>query len=313
MKIVLLDKDTLGKDVDLSVFEKYGIFVTYNFTKDSQTLQRVKEQDIVITNKVLITKEIMDNSSIKLICITATGTNNVDLAHAKKLNIPVKNVSGYSTNSVAQHTISLALQFIQNLDYYINYTKSGNWNKSEIFTNIDKPFFELSGKKWGIIGLGNIGTKVAQIATAFGCEVSYFSTSGQNNKSIYKQVDLKTILQQSDVISIHCPLNQNTNMLINDNNINKIKDKTIVINVARGGIIDEKAIINTINKRDIYFALDTVTIEPLSDNSVLNQELNNKKLILTPHIAWASKESRKLLIEKVEKNIKEFINGTTIS
>ena len=215
MKIVFLDRKTLGDDITLEQFDKFGEIITYESTKPSQTVQRLKGATIVITNKVIIDKDIMDNSDIKLICVAATGMNNIDLDYAKQKDIVVKNVVGYSTASVAQLTFSFALQFIQQISYYDNYVKSGGWENSEIFTNLDRSFYELTGKTWGIVGLGNIGKSVAKIASAFGCNIQYYSTSGANNNTTYSKQSLEDLLKISDIISIHSPLNEKTLNLIN--------------------------------------------------------------------------------------------------
>jgi len=307
VKIVFLDRKTLGDDISLDQFDKYGDIEVFNITKPEQTLDRVKDAIVVVTNKVVIDKNIMDNSNIKLICVAATGMNNIDLEYAKQKGILVKNVSGYSTSSVVQLTLSFVLQFVQKVEYYDKFGKN-EWKNSEIFTNIDKPFFELDGKKWGIIGLGDIGKKVASVATAFGCEVSYYSTSGKNNNNQYKQLDLDMLLNSCDIISIHAPLNDQTNDLINVQNIKNIKKGAIVLNLGRGGIVNEKDISDTINNgADLYYGTDVVTKEPIESNSPLLSIKNKDRILITPHIAWASKEARLRLLDGIEQNIKNFI------
>lgn len=306
MNIVFLDRKTLGNDITLEQFEKFGNIISFDSTKANETLERVKNADIVVTNKVIIDKNIMKNSNIKLICIAATGMNNIDLEYSKEKNIVVKNVVGYSTSSVAQLTLSYVLQFVQQINFYDNYVKSKEWQKSEIFTNNDKPFYELDGKVWGIIGLGNIGKKVAQIAQSFGCKVVYYSTSGKNNDTIYPSVTLEELLKISDIISLHCPLNEQTNNLINHKNIKNMKDGAILLNLGRGGLVNEHDIASTINDgQDIYFATDVVTIEPIDKNSPLLTIKDKSRIIITPHIAWASKEARNRLLDGIEKNIIE--------
>jgi glycerate dehydrogenase len=308
MNIVILDRATLGSDIDLSLLDQFGKVVTYEYTKDEDTIDRLKDCDIVITNKVLITKEVMDETNIKLICISATGTNNVDVEYAKHKSIEVKNVAGYSTSSVAQLTIALVLHFIQKINYYSDYVKEGNWHSSKIFTHLDKPFHELAGKTWGIIGLGNIGEKVAQIADAFGCNVHYYSTSGMNYNTNYNATNLTSLIKESDIISIHCPLNEKTKDLINYTNMKLLKNNAIIINVARGGIINEYDITKILEEKYIYFGLDTITNEPMDESTPLNTVLDNDNIIMTPHIAWASIESRNKLVQGVYNNIKGFID-----
>ena len=308
MKLVILDRRSLGNDVDVSIFDKFGEVISYDLTKENETLERVKDADIVITNKVLITKEHMDNSKMKLICITATGTNNVDLAYAKEKGIPVKNVAGYSSSSVAQVAFSMIFYFVTKLNYYKNYVDEGNWQKSELFTHIDAPFFELDGKRVGVIGLGDIGRNFAKKASAFGCEVVYYSTSGKNSNSEYKRVELDELLKTSDIISIHCPLNNDTKDLLNYENMKTIKDGAILLNLGRGGIINEVDLAKIIDEKEIYCGIDVVSVEPILESNPLLKVKNKEQLLLTPHIGWASIEARTKLISLVASNIKEFIS-----
>ena len=313
MKIVILDRATLGFDIDISIFETLGEVTSYEITNETQTINRLKDTDIVITNKVVISKEVMDNSSLKLICISATGTNNVDLEYAKQKNIEVKNVAGYSSSSVVQLAFSMIFQIVQKLDYYKKYVDEGNWQKSQIFTHIDKPFFELDGKKVGIIGLGDIGRNFAKKAQAFDCEVMYFSTSGKNSNSEYKQVSLDELLSTCDIISIHCPLNENTKDLLNYENMKNIKDGAILLNLGRGGIINEANLAKIIDEKEIYCGIDVVSVEPILEDNPLLKVKNKDRLLLTPHIGWASIEARTRLVKMVAENIKEFISQKRIS
>ena len=313
MKIVILDRATLGFDVDISIFETLGEVISYDITLPNETTNRAKNADIVITNKVVISKEVIDNSNLKLICISATGTNNVDLEFAKQKNIEVKNVAGYSSSSVVQLAFSMIFQIVQKLDYYKKYVDVGNWQKSQIFTHIDKPFFELDGKKVGIIGLGDIGRNFAKKARAFDCEVMYFSTSGKNSNSEYKQVSLDELLNTCDIISIHCPLNGNTKDLLNYKNMKNIKDGAILLNLGRGGIINEPDLAKIIDEKEIYCGIDVVCVEPILEDNPLLKVKNKDRLLLTPHIGWASVEARNRLVKMVAENIKEFISQKRIS
>ncbi len=308
MKIVCLDADTLGNDVDLdSVFGKFGEFVSYNMTDETQTIQRLQNADIVLTNKVLITKDVIAKTNLKLICVTATGVNNIDLVAAKEANIPVKNVAGYSTNSVVQQTFANILAIRNSTSYYENYGKnSDGWAKSPIFVNLDKPIFELSGKKFCVVGLGTIGLEVAKVAQAFGCEVSYYSTSGNNSNSNFKRVSFDEVLK-SDIISIHAPLNENTKNLFNSQALNQLKDGAMLVNSGRGGIADEEYMAKLIDEREIYFITDVLEKEPIVANHPLLKVKNKDRLMITPHIAWASVEARRKLIELSAKNIEDFI------
>jgi len=304
MKIVFLDALTLG-DVDFDKFKELGEVVIYQTTKENETLNRVKDADIVVTNKVVIDKYIMDNSNIKFIQIAATGMNNVDLEYAKQKNIIVKNVSSYSTKSVLQHTFALVLALLNKICYFDKYTREVYPN-SEIFTHIED-WFEINNKRWGIIGLGEIGKSVARVATAFGAEVVYYSTSGKNQNKEFKKVSLDELLKTSDIITIHAPLNENTKNLLNYNKLLLIKENSVLVNVGRGGIINEKDLAKVLEKKNILVGLDVFEKEPINkDNPLLKIK---DKLILTPHVAWISIEARKKLIDTIYKNIKEFVKG----
>jgi len=291
----------------LKEFEDFGEVTIYDSTKEEETLKRVKNADIVITNKVVINSDTMDKSNIKLICVAATGTNNIDLKHAATKKIEVKNVADYSTSSVSQLTFSIVLKFMQKLEYYENYTKDGKWEKSEIFTNLDVPFHELADKTWGIIGLGGIGQNVAKIAESFGCRVNYYSTSGRNFNTDYIQVGFDELLSTSDIISIHCPLNDDTLNLISEDELMIMKDKTILLNLGRGGIINEADLARIIDEKELYCGIDVVSKEPIETDSPLLKIKNTQRLILTPHIGWASVEARNRLIEGVITNIKQHV------
>ena len=307
MKIVILDRATLGFDIDVSIFEKYGEVTSYDVTKKEKTKERIKDADIVLTNKVVIGKDEMDDSSVKLICITATGTNNVDLVYAKEKDIEVKNVAGYSTSSVVQVAFSMIFYFVQKLNYYKSYVDEGKWQKSKIFTHIDEPFYELDKKRVGVIGLGEIGRNFAKKAQAFDCEVVYFSTSGKNANSEYKQISLDELLKTSDIISIHAPLNENTKDLLTYENMKNIKKGAILLNLGRGGIINENDLAKLIDEKEIYCGIDVVNKEPIEESNPLLKVKNKDRLLLTPHIGWASIEARTRLVEMVAQNIEDFI------
>ncbi len=307
MKIVILDRATLGFDIDVSIFEKYGKVTSYDTTQKEETKQRIEDADIILTNKVVIGKDEMANSSVKLICITATGMNNVDLSYAKEKNIAVKNVAGYSTSSVVQVAFSMMFHFISKLTYYKSYVDNGNWEKSPIFTHLGRAFFELDGKRIGVIGLGEIGRNFAKKAKAFDCEVVYYSTSGNNTNDEYKRVELDELLATSDIISIHAPLNENTKDLLHYDNMKHIKAGAILLNLGRGGIINEADLAKIIDENEIYCGIDVVSVEPIEANNPLLQVKNKAQLLLTPHIGWTSVEARQRLVEKVALNIEEFI------
>lgn len=310
MNIVLLDAKTLGEDLDLSDLEQFGIFTKYETTSGKETLSRCENADILITNKVLIDADIMAACpQLKLICIAATGTNNVDLEAAKSQGIEVKNVAGYSTQSVVQHTFSMALYLLEKMAYYDNVVKNDSWTKSGLFTDVSQAFYEISGKKWGIIGLGNIGREVAKIAEAFGAEVSYFSTSGKNLHSAYPHKNLEFILKDSDIVSIHAPLNDDTYELINENNLSFLKEKAILLNLGRGGIVDETDLAFELDRREIYAGLDVLEKEPMSQENRLKKVIHQERLLITPHMAWSSIEAREKLLEGIVNNIANYLKN----
>ncbi len=307
MKIAILDRLTLGTDVDVSIFEKFGELISYDMTAPEQTFKRIQDTDIIITNKVVIDRELMKKSKLKLICISATGMNNVDLVAAKEYGIEVKNVAGYSSSSVSQLAISMILYFVQKLNYYKSYVDNGNWQKSDIFTHIDAPFYELDEKKVGIIGLGNIGRNFAKKMNAFDCEIVYYSTSGKNSTGDYKRVELDELLKTCDIISIHCPLNEQTQDLLNYENLKLLKNGAILLNLGRGGIINEKDLAQILDEKEIYCGIDVVSKEPILEDNPLLKVKNKQRLVLTPHIGWASIEARARLIKMVARNIEEFL------
>lgn len=306
MKIVLLDALTFG-DTDLSDFSELGEVNVFQTTSSDEVQERIKGCDIVVTNKVVITEAHMSNTpSLKLICVAATGMNNVDLTAAAKAGIEVKNVAGYSTDSVIQHTFSMLFYLLGHSRYYDEYVKSGSYSKSPIFTNVSKPFFEIKGKKWGIIGMGAIGRGVADIAKAFGAEVFYYSTSGVNRDNDYKRTTLEDLLKSCDIISVHAPLNEKTNDLLNYERLLTCKNKAVILNLGRGGIVNEDAVSKIIDEKEIYFGLDVLSYEPMLKDHPLLHVKNKENLYITPHIAWTSVEAREKLIASVIENIRSF-------
>lgn len=310
MKIVYLDTKTIGAVPNLKLLETFGDITYYHTTTPKQTLDRVKEAEIIITSKVVLDKKVIEYAkNLKLICVAATGTNNVDKDAAKERDIPVKNVEDYSSKSVAQGTFSLLLHLVSHISYYDNYVKSGDYSKSDIFTHLDKPFYEINGKRFGIIGLGNIGRQVAKIADAFGAEVVFYSASGQNNQKLYRRLELEEFLSTSDIVSIHAPLNQYTANLINYERLRFMKKSAILINAGRGGIVNEIDLARAIDEELIAGAgIDVFWEEPINVNNPLLQVKNRERLALTPHVTWASIEARTLLVEKILQNIEEFEN-----
>ena len=309
MKIVFLDIKTIGEVPSLSSLDGLGDITYYQTTSPDRTLERVRDADIVITNKVVLNRTIIGKAvNLKLICVAATGTNNIDKVAAKERNIQIKNAVDYSSNSVAQGTFSLLLHILSDISYYDNYVKQGLYSKSDIFTHFGSVFWELNGKRFGILGLGNIGSRVAKIAEAFGCEVTYYSASGRNNSQPYLRLDLKEFLNTSDIISIHAPLNEHTKNLINYERILEMKKTAILINAGRGGIVNEIDLARALDNNLIAGAgIDVFENEPIDPLNPLLLIENKSKIVLTPHITWASIEARTLLVEKIGQNIEEFL------
>ncbi|MBU3132044.1 D-2-hydroxyacid dehydrogenase [Clostridium gasigenes] len=309
-KIVLLDGKTLG-GLDFSRLEEFGKVEYYETTSQEEVVSRIKDANIILTNKVVLNEENLSQAkNLELICETATGFNNIDIKYAKKNKIAVTNVAGYSTNAVAQHTFATVLNLYDKLAYYDEFVKSGEYAASELFTDLTKPFYELEGKTWGIVGFGAIGKKVAKIAEAFGSNIVYYSTSGKNNNLEYKRVEFEELLKTCDIISIHAPLTEKTNGLMNYEAISNMKKNSILVNMGRGPIVVEADLARAIEEELIAgAALDVFEVEPMKKDNPLLTIKNKENLVLTPHIAWASVEARERLFKEVIENIKAFYKG----
>ena len=306
MKIVFLDTRTVGDVPNLKRLEELGQVVFYPDTQPSQTPERTREAEVVISNKVKISREtMMASPNLRLICVAATGMNNVDLSAAAELNIVVKNVKGYSTDSVAQLTFTLLLAILNSPAYYDAYVKSGKYSEETIFTHLGRPFWELRGKRFGVVGLGEIGRQVAKIADAFGAEVVYFSASGTSQAVYYQRVELTELLETCDVISIHAPLNDQTNGLIGYAQLQQMKPSAILLNTSRGGIVNEADLVRALDENLIAAAaIDVFTQEPIPLTHPYLNLKNPEKLLLAPHVGWSSVEARTRLMDGVFENIK---------
>ena len=309
-KIVILDGKTLG-DIKLEKLSEIGEVKYYDTTDISEVKERISEANIVLTNKVVLNREnLSDANNLEFIAEVATGCNNIDVEYAKEKGIGVANVAGYSTNAVVQHTFAVALALLDEVTYYDSYVKNGEYSKSGSFTCLDKPYYEIEGKTWGIIGLGNIGRKVAKIAEAFGAKVVYYSTTGNNSNDEFSRVSFDELLSRSDIISIHAPLSNNTLGLLDYEALCKMKNSAILVNMGRGPIVVEEDLARAIDENKIRgAALDVFEVEPININSPLLTMKNKDKIILSPHIAWASVEARERLFNEVIENIIAFYNG----
>ena len=311
MKLIILERNSVGTDVDVSCFEKFGEVTCYPNTVAANTSERVKDADIILANKAPLNESTLkDAPNVKLICLLATGFDNVDLAYCRSRGIKVTNVINYCTSTVAQHTLLLALALSEKIAFYDDYVKSGAYSAQDRFSNFDRTFYDLEGKTWGIIGMGTIGRRVAGLAQAFGCRVIFYSASGKSTCTDYKRVEFDTLLQESDILSLHCPLSDWTRGLINKDALSKMKETAILVNVARGPVVDTQALYDAlVTDRIAGAGLDVLEQEPMAKDNPLARIKDSSKLIITPHMAWASLESRTRLVDEVVKNIEAFLAG----
>ena len=309
MKLVFLDTKTIGEDIDLSAYDALGEVVKYGFSTLEEIPERVKDADVLIVNKIAINEQTIGNAkNLKLVCVTATGTNNLDKEYLKKRGIAWRNVAGYSTESVTQHTFALLFYLLEKIRYYDDYVKDEKYINDTVFTHFAEHFNEVNGKTWGIIGLGTIGRRVADIAKAFGARVIYYSASGSPAQEGYEQVDFETLLTTSDIVSVHAPLNEYTKDLMDREAFAKMKKTAIFLNLGRGPIVVEQDLYEALETGEIAAAgLDVLCEEPMSETNPLAKIKDSTKLIITPHIAWASVEARNRLMQIIVEQIREFL------
>ena len=308
MNIVFLDVATLGNDLDLSVFDAVGYKTVYSITSEAEVAERIKNADVVIINKVKLNESNLSRAEkLKLICIAATGFDNVDLEYARKKGIAVCNVKGYSTDSVAQLSVSLALSLTCHLNEYDEYCKSGKYTESGVQNCLFPVIHELSGKTWGIYGYGNIGKKVGAVAKALGCNIIVTKRTPERDTEC---VSLQELFERSDIISVHTPLNDETRKSVNENVLSKAKKGLILVNTARGAVFDEEAVVKAVESGIISgLATDVYSVEPMTADSPYNRLRKNKNVIFTPHNAWGAYESRVRLLNEMVMNINAFLSG----
>lgn len=313
MNIVVLERNSVGPDIPVDCFEELGTVTYYkNTVSVEEVRERVKDADIIVANKSPMREEsLKDASNVKLICEFATGYDNCDLAYCKSRGIVVCNVVDYSTEMVAQHTFALALALSQKLPHYDDYVKSGAYSAQDRFSNFDVPFYELAGKTWGIVGMGNIGKRVAKIAAAFGCRVIFYSITGKSACTDYEQVDRETLFRESDFLSLHCPLSDLSRNFIDRNALERMKNSAVLINVARGPVVNNSDLYDALVNGEIAAAgLDVLEKEPLQLSNPLSRLKDSNQIIITPHLAWGSVEARTRCVQGVYNNIKAFQAGT---
>lgn len=312
VKIVILERNSVGVDTPVDCFEELGEVTCYpNTTTAEEVRERTKDADIIVANKARLNEEsLRESPDVKLICEFATGFDNCDLTYCNSRGIKVANVADYCTDMVAQHTFTLMLTLLQKLPHYDEYVKSGAYAAQDRFSNFDEPFTELAGKTWGIVGMGHIGKKVAQIATAFGCRVIFHSVTGKSTVTEYEQVDKDTLLRESDFLSLHCPLSDLTRDFIDKEALRKMKKTTVLVNVARGPVVNNTDLYDALMNGEIMAAgLDVLEKEPLQLSNPLSKIKDSNRLIITPHLAWASVEARFRCVNEAYLNAKAFLNG----
>ena len=309
MKIVFPDEATvaLNDDMDFSALGLLGTYTSYPNSTEDEIIERSQSADVIVANKIPMTRRVIESlPNLKLIAVIATGYNNVDIVAAKEHNIRVCNVAGYALHTVPQHTFALILNLATKVHLYHNDVQAGNWSKASSFCLLNYPVFELAGKTIGIIGFGTIGRGVARIAEGFGMKILAYDAF-EIKDSVYSNTDLETVLAESDIVTLHCPLTDETKNMINAETFTKMKSTALLINTARGGLADEQAVVDALNNGQLGGAgFDVLTTEPPKDGNVL---IGAKNMIVTPHSAWSSREARQALVDGAAANIKSFIEG----
>ncbi len=308
MKISILDAGTLGDDLDLSGFSEFGEVVVYNTTSSHEVSEKICDSDVVVINKVKLNRENLSFAkSLKLICIAATGYDNVDIEYCREAGIQVSNVIGYSTDSVAQATVATVLELATHIGAYSKFVKSGDYTRSGKANKVTPVYHELAGKTWGIVGLGNIGKKVAQIARAFGCEIIACKRSPEEG---YECVDIGELCLRADIISIHTPLSESTRGLIGKRELELMRPDVILYNASRGAVLDECAVADAVMSGRIgAFGTDVYSVEPFGEAHPMYKLLGCENVCMTPHMAWGSYEARNRCVNEMLKNIKSFQDG----
>lgn len=312
MKIVILEKECLGIDVDFSPLYELGEIISYGDTSYEQIEERLKDADIAIINRCRMEEATLKNvERLKLVCIMGTGMDMIDVPYMKERGIQVSNVRGYSTYSVAQHTFAILFYVLEHLRFFDDYVKQGKYVEGlqQTYT-AERQFTQIAGKTFGICGLGTIGKKVADIASAFGANVIYYSTSGKTVSDTYKSVCFEELLEQSDIISIHAPLTEQSRGLFDEEAFARMKKTAILVNTGRGAIVNEDALAKALVDGQIQAAaIDVLVKEPASKENPLYAIKDSDRLFITPHIAWAAREARQLVIEEMCETIRTFYDG----
>lgn len=309
--IVFLEAGNLGSDMDLERFQSLGNVTVYEQTSYEELPERVKDAEVLILNKIRMNEETLaDADKLELVCVTATGTNNIDFEYMKKRGIKVRSAAGYSTETVVQHTFAMLFYLFEHLAYYDKYVKEGSYITSGSFTHFDRHFHDLSAMTFGVVGLGNIGKKTAETARAFGAEVIYYSTSGKHDDKEFERVGFEELLSRSDIISVHAPLNDETHHLFDAAAFRKMKPTAYFLNLGRGPIVEEQGLADALANGWIAGAgLDVLSEEPMKEDNPLYRIKDSDRLLITPHIAWASVEARTRLMDIVYENVRSFVEA----
>lgn len=310
MELVFLDRNSVGDDIDVALYNEFGNMTIYPFTDEKDVSSRIAGKDIIITNKSKLNSVTLHNSTVRLICLSATGTDNVDVSYCSENDIAVCNVKGYSTESVVQHTFTMLFSLKENIFRFHEYTKAGRYINDTTFKHLTWQFHEISGKNFGIIGMGMIGKRIAEAASAFGCNVFYWSSKNQDRNPAYKRLGFDELLEKCDIISIHSPLTAETYRLFGKDQFNRMKNDSLLINVGRGDIVNEEDLAYAIENNIIGgAAVDVISKEPMTPDNPLARILENPRFLMTPHIAWAAVEARERCIREIYYNIESFLQG----
>lgn len=308
MKITVLDAGTLGADLSLEPLKEIGECTVYNTTSPEEVADRIFDCDVVVINKIKLNESNLPYAkNLKLICVAATGYDNIDVAYCKENGIAVCNVEGYSSHSVSQVTVAMVLSLVNHLNEYTQFVRNGEYSDSGVANRLTPVYHELNGMTWGIVGFGNIGKDVGNVAKALGCKLLVCKRTPVDG---YECADIDTICRESDIITIHTPLNDGTRNLINKERLALMKNDVVIVNAARGAVTDESAIADALLSGSIgAFGTDVYSVEPLEKNHPLYSIKDLPNVMLTPHMAWGAYESRKRCLDEIVSNINDFCNG----
>ncbi len=303
MNIVVLDKDTLGEDIDLSALAAVGTLTVYGNTAPEQVKERLQDADVAVLNKIKLHEKNLTDTKVRLICVAATGYDNIDTDYCRRAGVALCNVPGYSTDSVAQLTLAMALSLATRLREYTEYVNDGRYTASGVANKLTPVFHELMGKTWGVVGGGGIGRRVARLAQAFGCRVLMCR---QAKETEFEAADIDRLCLESDILSLHCPLTEQTRGMLSAERIAVMKKGAMVINTARGAVTDEAALAQAVRDGRIALGCDVYSVEPFGESHPFYALRGLPQICLTPHMAWGAYEARMRCMEEIAQNIESF-------